>query len=592
LISLALLISNLADGYFGYEESVRNLANIQREMAKVASAQVRQYLADLDQQLDVLSEEVPGQDPLQHQLQDLRRLRRVPAFTELVLLDHLGRERLHISRTDSDHVDTLADYSTKLEFKEAKRLGYFRSRAYFVNESEPHINIAIASKSDVGGVVIASISLEMLLRSVTDTTIGSSGYAYAVDSEGMLIAHRDLNLVLKGTRFTDLPQVQYGIRSLGNPDMEQDTHFGLSVTGQRVLTAHSAIPELNWLLFVEQPAIDALFPLIRATVIHTLIMLIIGLAIALTVTTIMVRRLITPIRALKESANQIAQGSLSYRIELNTRDELQDLADQFNTMAQNLSAMQDELVQSEKFAALGSMVAGVAHELNTPLGNALLSASTVIDVADSAAKSVATGQVTRTQLANQLSQLKEGTELILVSLRRAASLIASFKQVAVDQSSDRKREFDLATVVLEVVDTLRPRLKSSVAKLDVEIPSGITVNGYPGPLGQIVMNLVNNAVIHAFEGRTSGQITLQAKFMDEETIRLEVVDNGNGIPLENLGRIFDPFFTTKLGRGGSGLGLSICYRLAHNVLGGQLQVNSTVGSGTTFLLTFPLAAPQ
>jgi len=185
----------------------------------------------------------------------------------------------------------------------------------------------------------------------------------------------------------------------------------------------------------------------------------------------------------------------------------------------------------------------------------------------------------------------EGAQLVERSLNRAADLVNSFKQVAIDQSSERRRPFDLGEVVREVIDTLRPNLKRLPWLVEVEIPEGIELQSYPGPLGQIIINLVMNAAMHAFEGRSSGRVRVTGCRCGADRVELRCNDDGTGIPADTIGRIFDPFFTTKLGKGGSGLGLSITHRLVTQVLGGQVSVESS-GAGTTFTLRLPCIAPE
>jgi signal transduction histidine kinase len=253
-----------------------------------------------------------------------------------------------------------------------------------------------------------------------------------------------------------------------------------------------------------------------------------------------------------------------------------------------LERAKTELVQSEKLASLGQLVAGVAHELNTPLGNALTSTSTIRDLSERFALQLKSGALKKSELEAFIAQCVEGAHLAERSMHRASALVQSFKQVAIDQSSERKRPFDLDAAVSEVVDTLRPNLKHQPWKIVVDIPKDLRMDSYPGPLGQIVMNLVMNAALHAFEGREEGTITLGGQDNGDGTLTLTCFDNGQGISTENQGRVFDPFFTTKLGQGGSGLGLSIVHRIATQILQGQISVTSEVGVGTCFSLRLPL----
>lgn len=256
-----------------------------------------------------------------------------------------------------------------------------------------------------------------------------------------------------------------------------------------------------------------------------------------------------------------------------------------------LQRTQTDLVQAEKFAALGALVAGLAHELNTPLGNTLVSASTLRDRFRDVKKDMAQGQLRRSSLDSFLSEGAEAADLVFRSAHRAAELITSFKQVAVDQTSEQRRNFDVRAVVEDIVSTLKPSLKRDPWVIQTEIADGLECDSYPGPLGQIVANMVNNAVAHAFSGRAHGTLHIVG-WLEQDRVVLEFKDDGRGIAPAHMARIFDPFFTTRLGQGGSGLGLSISRNIAGGLLGGSLTVTSTPGHGACFRLSFPCVAPQ
>jgi PAS domain S-box-containing protein len=290
------------------------------------------------------------------------------------------------------------------------------------------------------------------------------------------------------------------------------------------------------------------------------------------------------VTARKEQEEQLRQmnETLETRVAERTA-ELQQVIDR-------LKQTQASLVQADKMASLGALVAGVAHELNTPIGNSLTVASSMENYVKGFETDVAKG-LTRSALDNFVSSAREGTDILMRSLRRAAELVSSFKQVAVDQTSTNRRRFDLRQTVDEIMLTLGPAIRKTSHRVVIEIPADITMESYPGPLGQVLTNMVNNALFHGFEGRDSGTITVAAEVLTEDRVRLTVQDDGVGIPSAHLGRVFDPFFTTKLGKGGSGLGLNITYNLVHDRLGGTVQVESQVGQGTCFTLLLPMVAP-
>jgi PAS domain S-box-containing protein len=255
-----------------------------------------------------------------------------------------------------------------------------------------------------------------------------------------------------------------------------------------------------------------------------------------------------------------------------------------------LSQARDELVRREKLAALGSLVAGIAHELNTPIGNSVMVATTLAVRTEAMAQEFASGELRRSSFETYVSDAREAGDLLMRSLLRAQELVRSFKQVAVDQSSEKRRPFELGEMLHEIAVTLGPMLKASHCTLDIAPADTLRMDSYPGALGQILTNLIGNALIHAFPGHAGGRIVVSTQ-AQADSVSIRIADNGIGIDESSLQRIFDPFFTTRLGTGGSGLGLYIVYNLVTCTLGGQIQVGSTPGSGTCFTLTLPCIAP-
>lgn len=299
------------------------------------------------------------------------------------------------------------------------------------------------------------------------------------------------------------------------------------------------------------------------------------------------------ITALKHA--QEALHALNLELEDRVVQRTRELAQSNQQLQEALSTLrhaQDELVRSEKLASLGSLVAGVAHELSTPLGNSLTVATTMAERTHHFASEVASGALRRSALRDFVQQSEQASQLLTRSLFQASELISHFKQVAVDQTSAQRRPFDLAQVVSEMVLTLQPQFKKTPHEVETAIPSGMRMDSYPGPLGQVIGNLVTNALVHGFEGVAAGRVRIQAEPVGEASVRLTVTDNGNGIPAEHLSRIFDPFFTTRMGRGGSGLGLHIVYSIVTRMLGGRIFVTSHPGQGAHFTLELPLVAPE
>lgn len=262
----------------------------------------------------------------------------------------------------------------------------------------------------------------------------------------------------------------------------------------------------------------------------------------------------------------------------------------------HLSRAQAELIQAEKLAALGALVAGIAHELGTPVGNAVMTSSTLEEYATEFRAKIDAETIRRSELAEFSGRLRAGVDLLHRNLVKASELLVSFKQVAVDRTSAQRRRFRLYDLVNETLLTLSPRLRRLPFEVRVDVPAEIMLDSYPGALGQVISNLVDNAVVHGLNGRASGRIEVVAcgggGEGGGESIRLAVADDGAGIAPEHQPRVFDPFFTTRLGHGGSGLGLHIVHNLVTNVLGGRIGVVSQPGEGATFTLQLPLRAPS
>ncbi len=256
-----------------------------------------------------------------------------------------------------------------------------------------------------------------------------------------------------------------------------------------------------------------------------------------------------------------------------------------------LNETKNNLVQAEKMASLGGLVAGVAHEVNTPVGVILTSASVLFEDTQAFKLNLDAGAIKKSEVIRYSEMAIESSRLILTNAERAAQLIQSFKQVAVDQTSEARRTFELGEYIDEVIMSLKPTLKRTSVHIETSCSEKINLDGYPGAISQIITNFLTNALAHAFAEGQEGLISLHATRTDNNvTMRFE--DNGAGIPPEHLNKIFDPFFTTKRGSGGSGLGLNVVYNLVTQTLGGTLLVNSEQGRGTCFIACFPLNAPH
>jgi len=277
---------------------------------------------------------------------------------------------------------------------------------------------------------------------------------------------------------------------------------------------------------------------------------------------------------------------LEGRVEDRT-SELLVINEELTNSVLRLETTMEQLVQSEKLASLGSLVAGIAHELNTPIGNAKIAVSSQLDYIRDVNIAIENNQLTKTRLNQFFEDIHSTADMAFRNMARATDLIRSFKQVAVDQTSSSLRTFNLATVINEVLVTLGPSIKRLPVKVEMQVPANIDMHSMPGSISQVLTNLINNAIFHGIEDKSKIIITLNAQVSNDRVL-LIVSDTGVGMPEENIRRAFDPFFTTKMGQGGSGLGLNIVHRMVTSMLKGNIELTSVRGEGTTVTLDLPL----
>lgn len=266
--------------------------------------------------------------------------------------------------------------------------------------------------------------------------------------------------------------------------------------------------------------------------------------------------------------------------------ELESANNELKISLETLEHARDQLVQSEKMAALGELVAGVAHEINTPVGVGVTAASFLDTKTREFSTLYDSGELKRSELENYLQTVQEVSNSILINMERAAELISSFKQVAVDQSSEKRRRFNLREYIDEILLSLRPQYKKTSHKIHVSCASDIEITSYPGAYSQILNNMIMNSLIHGFNDMENGEIQIEIT-QGKDQIIFEYKDNGQGMNESQKEKIFDPFFTTMRGKGGTGLGMSIVFNLVTQTLQGQVDLNSEPGKGVTFIMTLP-----
>ena len=274
-----------------------------------------------------------------------------------------------------------------------------------------------------------------------------------------------------------------------------------------------------------------------------------------------------------------------------TEDELRASKEKAESALLELNAAQQNLIDAERLAALGGLVAGVAHEVNNPIGISLTVASSFARRAEMFEAELNSGTgLRRSQLEEFVRTSRDAAQQLVGNLHRAGELIQSFKQVAVDRSHAERRQFSLGEATDQIIASLRPALKKASIALSVEVPEGLMIDGYPGSYGQILTNLFLNAANHAFADGRSGAISISARPRGSDDVEIIFADNGAGMTPDVQRQAFDPFFTTRRNEGGTGLGLHIVYNLVTQQLGGRMMLDSRLGQGTTFRIIIPRVA--
>jgi len=294
------------------------------------------------------------------------------------------------------------------------------------------------------------------------------------------------------------------------------------------------------------------------------------------------------ITQLDAQGQQSIEHSQALENKINKRtDALKESNQELLSTLEKLHQFQSQLVESEKMASLGDMVAGVAHEVNTPIGLGVTASTLLADRLDEIKQAFDNKTLKSSQLKKFLHDSCENVAIIYRNLNRAADLISSFKKVAVDQSSENLRTFDVKQLLNEVLLTLKPQLNVLPYIIDIDCPDDLTINSKPGPINQILINLIMNSIIHGFEGKDKGRISITVMSLSNQ-LNILYKDDGIGVAESIKHKVFEPFTTTKRGEGGSGLGLHLVYNLVTQALGGSIVLSSELAHGVSIEINFPI----
>jgi signal transduction histidine kinase len=479
------------------------------------------------------------------------------------------------------------------------------------------------------GTMVGALDLlsNHFMAGMRDYRVGQGGYLFMTSGDRVMLMHPRPERVL---RIAAAPGQNAGYDKAIGERME-GTVETVNSEGRHVLVSYARMPFVDWILAANFPMSEARQPFLQA--LNAVRWPLLGVALLLTLAVgVTVHRLLRPIRQLSQRLLDVGEGR-AQSFDLPGGGEVGVLARAYNRMLAMLNAseaarresearivqanesleqrvlerteaieranaelshmlernarMQADLVQSEKQAALGRLVAGLGHELSTPMGNALMVATAMQHKAADFGGRAADGSLSLAELERFAVYCRDACELVERNLSRANRLVTSFKQSAVDQIAERRRRFDLRQTIEEVMATLEHLMKFRPLRLHLALAPDIEMDSYPGAIGQVLTNMFINALVHGFGPEQAGDIWVSARHEGPDEVRIELRDNGRGIDPEVMGKVFDPFFTTRLGQGGSGLGLYIVFNAVTGPLRGHIEVHSEPGAGTTFIVTVP-----
>ena len=594
LVAAAIVSVGVTEVYFSSEDAKRAVTELEADNASAAAVSIDELMQGILDDLDTVAGPTVDRPLLFQGL-----LKREKQLSELTYLDASGRDCVHVYSFEINEINTRicgTDHPDRPELIGA-RAGqrYFGDVVVNPRDNRPHLTVAVAEHPPGEGVIVADVDLRSVLDAIDRARIGAAGYAYAVDARGELIAHPDLNLVLKHTSFAALPQVRAALTgSTADPAGVMTT--GRDPDGREVLSAYRRVDPPGWWVFVEEPTSEAFAP-IESAIWRTALLLVVFLFVAVVTSVLLARNLARPIESIQAAAAKIGSGALDQRIDVSSRDELGDLAHEFNRMAVRLQASYAGLehdVQERTRELAGALaaldeksreleaashhksafLANMSHELRTPL-NAINGFS----------------QALRKQLFGEINEKQaEYLDDILASSRHLLSVIddvLDLSKVEAGQIELEVAPFSLPEVLERGVVIVSERATREGVRVALSSgPDVGTVAGDKRRITQVIFNLLSNAVKFAPSGST---VDVAAARVDDE-VQVSVSDSGPGIAPEDQGRIFEEFQQAAAGRErgeGTGLGLALSKRLVE-LHGGRIWVDSELGKGSTFVFTLPV----
>jgi signal transduction histidine kinase len=597
LISGGLITSGVLEIYFRYQESHESVRVLHQEIAAAAAFKVEQFIQQIENALRIATKSplIARQGLSEEFDSELTRLLLVtPAIEELAAFDIGGRVRVQASRFRAIIAEEQAELPPPAAFDAARKRESFFAPVYFVRGSEPYNTVTVPIErfaGDLIGILSAKVNLKYVWEVIQDIKVGNAGYAYIVTRAGDLVAHPDLSLVLRRQNLTHLDVVRSAFHSDRSAARRRSFNTA-SLDGNKVLASSALIQSLDWAVIVEQPLAEAYGPL-YASIFRTSTLLLIGLAMALLATLFVVHRVVRPLELLKQGAERIGAGDLEHRLQIETGDEIEVLANEFNKMTAAVKKSHDGLeaevqqrtyelrIANERLREIdrlkSSFLSNVSHELRTPLTAIGGMAENLLDGM--------TGALNDTQT-RWIAAIRDSGD-------RLARLIDDLLDLSAIEANKIKLEptsFAVADLIYEVAAMLKSLVEAKSVTLDVSMTNNhFIARADRDRVTQVLTNLVTNAVKFTSQG---GKIIVALEPSSErEWLQVNVTDSGCGIPDNEVARIFEEFYQAdQPGRektGGVGLGLAICKRLVE-MHGGRIWVNSTEGRGSTFSFTLPI----
>ena len=577
-MALLLAVSSAVDIWWSYRDQESLLARIHRAHADAAAARISDFVRGIEAQLSWMTHRAwSGSNPEQRHLEALRLLRQVPPITELRLIDDNGREQVKVSRLARDEVGAAIDRSQDTDYLAALKRKAYYGAVRFRGGSEPYLPIALQGERRAAGVVVAEVDLRFVWDVINEIQVGPRGIAFVVDAGGRLIAHPDMSLVLRAPDLGHLAHVRAAHKEAAGD--RSVTIAASSLAGGSAMSAHSVIAPLGWYVFVEVPLAEAYAP-ITASLWRSFVLLAIGLIAALGIALHLAHLFFAPVKALHSGTAELEKGDFSHRISIRTGDELQELGEQFNSMAARLQASYADLERKvaertkeleEANFAKTRFLAVASHDLRQPLH----------------ALGMFIGQLSTPRDAGSLKRIVERAEASVAAMNELFDALLDISRIDTQQVAPSIGSFP----VQHILDRLATTYSGQAVRkgLSLRLPAASAwISSDAVLLERILGNLVSNAVRYT---RRGGVVVLCRR--RGEALRIEVVDSGPGIPADRHQSVFSEFVRLEAAsdeeKQGLGLGLAIVERLAR-LLGHAIEVHSIVGRGSRFSITVPVAS--